>query len=108
MFMCGEHSSFCTAFSVPGKDAALTAPTGLRPPAQGCRVGYPGKENDDSFNRSAVAPASALCKWRNRFAVDHSFPSSQGSRGGNPGLEGAAPLGQTIQVTSRPRLSSSQ
>jgi len=76
----------------------FSAPTGLRPPAQGCRFGYPGKRRHQSINRNAVATALQLTRWRNRFAVGiHSRTCSQGSRNGNPGLEDIAPLGHSRQ-----------
>ena len=36
----------------------INAPTGLRPPAQGCRFGYPGTSKKRNFNRNAVASFS--------------------------------------------------
>src|SRR5258706_2802165 len=73
--------------------AFADAPTGLRPPAQRCRFGYVGygdKEYSQPQRGCALDPQGRL----NRVAVEgFNRCSSQGSRGGNPGLEDVAPFG---------------
>src|SRR5260370_41624637 len=52
----------------------------FRPPAQGCRRGYPGIRNENDY------PTARRLR---HFFVE--FPA-QGSRSGNPGLEDVGPL----------------
>ena len=76
------------------------APTGLWPPAQGCRFGYPGYRLDRVFNPNGVEskPDTSSFGYGIRTGStplgSDSWMSiySQGSRGGNPGLEGATAL----------------
>jgi hypothetical protein len=65
----------------------------FRPPAQGCRFGYPGVTDEDDIQpqggcviSSSRKPAQPRCGWCSK-----QFPT-QGSRSGNPGLEGATAL----------------
>jgi len=74
----------------------LDVPTGLRPPAQGCRFGYPGKLV------GRYSTATRLRRFLREKCTQQSQPHlrlkqisfvTQGSRAGNPGLEAVAPLG---------------
>jgi hypothetical protein len=72
----------------------INAPMGLRPPAQGCRFGYPGNWSEEKFQPQrgcVVFSAQSRC---NRVAVEDMIVFfTQGSRSGNPGLQAIAPLG---------------
>src|SRR5688572_17764087 len=78
------------------------------PPAQGCRFGYPGYTFEIiSINPNGVGSinnrSTHLQRRRrhNPFGVEMlAFIASQGSRGGNPGLEDRTPLGFDIKYFS--------
>jgi len=58
--------------TVDTASACASAPTTLRPPAQGCRFGYPGKWKEIILNRKAVASfcIEEIRSRRNRVAVE--------------------------------------
>ena len=93
--LAGRISLFCNAGS------RSAAPTGLRPPAQGCEEQATlGTRGESSPTPTGLWPASSAARHNPVGVGNHFHAATQGSPlgAGNPGLEDTAPLGLKFRV----------